>query len=269
MESLNALAATDGIVCDLDGVLYRGKSPIPGAAEVVDRLRNHGLRIVFATNNATATVAGRLARMRALGVEASPDELITSAVVTAEYLVEEGWRGSTAFVIGKEGIRHALEEVGIRLVDGSAARPDLVVVSGDDRFTYEAMGIAASAVRNGAHFVASNDDATFPAPEGLLPGAGAIVASIVIASGRAPVVIGKPHRPMMEAARRRLEGCRLIAVVGDQPATDLAGAREMGWATVLVLSGVTDAEAAQALDPTPDAVFPTIVEFGELILGRG
>lgn len=270
MGSLSALEGVDGIVCDLDGVLYRGSQPIPGAAGTIDRLRDHGIRIVFVTNNATATIDERLTRMQALGVRATRDELITSAVVTAEHLVAEGWKGSTAFVIGKDGVRRALEEAGINLVTGAdGVRPDLVVVSGDDAFTYGAMRTAARAVRAGAYFVATNDDATFPAPDGLWPGAGAIIAGIVVASGRTPVVIGKPHRPMMEVAARRLGGCKRIAVVGDQPATDLAGARAMGWATVLVLSGVTSSEEAVALDPRPDAVLPGIVELGDILLGKG
>ena len=270
MESPKALAGIDGLVCDLDGVLYRGDQPIPGATETVDRLRSDGIRVAFVTNNAAETIDQRLASMQALGISAIPDELVTSAVVTAEYLVDEGWKGSTAFMIGKDGLRHALEEAGIRITGGGDGhRPDLVVVASDDRFTFDAMSAAATFVREGAHFVAANDDATYPAPDGLLPGAGAIVASIVIASGRSPIVIGKPHRPMMEAAARRLEGCRRIAVVGDQPATDLAGAREMGWATVLVLSGVTDAEEASSLDPPPDVVVPSILELGDLLLPKG
>lgn len=268
MEIPKALAGIDGLICDLDGVLYRGEQPIPGAAETVDRLRRGGIRVAFVTNNAAETVEQRLVSMQALGIHATPEELITSAVVTAEYLAAEGWKDSAAFMIGKDGLRHALAGAGIRITDGSDAhRPDLVVVASDDRFTFDAMSAAATFVREGAHFVAANDDATYPAPDGLLPGAGAIVASIVTASGRTPVVIGKPHRPMMEAAARRLEGCRRIAVVGDQPATDLAGGREMGWATVLVLSGVTDAEEAASLGPSPDLVVPSIVELGDLLLG--
>ena len=266
MGSVSALAGVDGIVCDLDGVLYRGSQPVPGAAETVDRIRKNGIQVVFVTNNASATVEERLAHMSALGVHATPDELITSAVVTAEHLVAEGWKGSTALMVGMDGLRRALEDADIRLVDGSdGTQPDLVVVASDPRFTYDDMSFAATAVRGGAHFVAANDDATFPAPDGLLPGAGAIVASIAVASGRQPVVIGKPHRPMMEAAARRLDGCRRIAVVGDQPATDLVGARAMGWATVLVLSGVTSAEEAAALDPPPDLLIPSIVELEGLL----
>jgi len=251
----------DGLVIDLDGVVSRGDRPIEGAAAAVDTLRENGIRLLFATNNATATVDQRLEKLRALGLEVAADELLTSAVVTAESLAARGLAGTAAFVIGKDGIRHALGEVGIEVVDGEAGDAvRLVVVSGDDGFDYRAMRTASTAVRNGATFVATNDDATFPTSRGLVPGAGAIVASIVTASGRRPEIMGKPHRPMMEAAAQRLEGCRAIGVIGDQPATDLAGAHEMGWKAILVLSGVTSATAAARVTPKPDLVVDTIVD---------
>ena len=253
----------DGLVIDLDGVVSRGDTPIPGAAEAVRRFREQGFAVVFATNNATATVSQRLESLRSLGLDVSAQELVTSAVVTAEELTRRGFAGRSAFVIGKEGIRSALSDAGIALLDAAAGETaELVVVSGDDRFDYDAMRVASTAVRNGAFFVATNDDATFPRRDGLVPGAGAILASVVTASGRSPSVMGKPHRPMMEAAARRLQGCHRIGVIGDQPATDLAGAAEMGWATILVLSGVTSRDGAGALSPKPDLVVDTISDIG-------
>lgn len=254
----------DGLVIDLDGVVSRGKRPIPGAAEAVQRFREEGVALVFATNNATATVPRRLERLRSVGLEVAPEELVTSAVVTAEELIKRGFAGRSAFLIGKDGIRTALSDAGIVLLGSdSGETAELVVVSGDDRFDYDAMRVASTAVRNGAFFVATNDDATFPNNDGLVPGAGAIVSSIVIASGRSPLVMGKPHRPMMEAAARRLDGCERIAVIGDQPATDLAGAVEMGWASILVLSGVTSRDAAGSVSPKPDLVVDTIADIGD------
>ena len=269
MTTTDGIVRVDGIVCDLDGVLYRGSQRIPGAAEAVLTLRAAGIKILFVTNNATATVERRLEIMRDNGVEASPDELLTSAMVTAEHLVRRGRGGASVFVIGRDGIREALVGAGMKLVEGDEAqRADIVVVSGDDRFTYDAMRTAAIAVRAGAYFVASNDDPTFPAREGLWPGAGAILASIVTASGRTPEVLGKPHRPMMEAAAERLTACARIAVVGDQPDTDLAAAERMGWLGILVLTGVTSADDVERVFPRPDAVFPSIVELAELLARR-
>lgn len=267
MTPPDVLAGVDGLVCDLDGVVYRGSQPVPGAADAIDRLRRAGIKLLFVTNNATASVERRLAIMRERGIEATPDELVTSAVVTAEYLVRAGLAGATVFVIGRDGIRDALEGVGMRIVDDDdeGRRADVVVVSGDDRFTYDAMRTAAIAVRAGARFVASNDDATFPAHDGLWPGAGAILSSIVTAAGKTPEILGKPHAPMMEAAAQRLVGCKRIALVGDQPDTDLAAATRMGWPGILVLTGVTSVEEASRLVPTPDVVLPSIVEVAEVL----
>lgn len=258
----------DGLVCDLDGVLYRGSEPVAGSAQAVARLRDAGVKVVFATNNATRTVEQYVERLRAAAVDAEPDEVVTSAVVTAEEVAGRGWADGTAFVIGGAGIRAALTGIGMELVDGDEGRrADMVVVSGAPDFGYEAMRTAALAVRAGARFVATNDDHTFPAADGLWPGAGALLAGIEVASGRTAEVMGKPYRPMMEAAGRRLAGRTRIAVVGDQPATDLAGARLMGWATVLVLSGVTDEAAALVLEPVPDLVVPSLLDLCDLVLG--
>ena len=249
----------DGIVCDLDGVLYRGPEPIEGAAEKIAELRAQGVRFVFATNNATATVNAYVARLAAFNVEASPGEVLTSAVVTAEAIVERGWHGSTAFVIGLDGIREELTRAGVQIVDGPSGRDaDIVIVSGDWTFDYDKLRTATHALRAGAHFLATNDDLTYPAPDGLWPGAGSILAAAEASSGRTPEVFGKPYLPMMKAASKRLAGCANVAVVGDQPATDLAGGRLMGWTTVLVLSGVTSDPAE--VEPAPDLVLASLAD---------
>jgi 4-nitrophenyl phosphatase len=249
----------DGLVCDLDGVLYRGSERIAGAAEKVAELRAAGVRLVFATNNATATVQMYVERLAALGLQVSSEEVLTSAVVTGEKVRERGLEGATTFLLGLDGIREELTKAGVRFVEGKEARnAELVVTSGDPRFTYESLRTATFALRNGAEFLATNDDLTYPAPDGLWPGAGSILAAVQAASGRTAEVMGKPHKPMMEAAARRLEGCRRIAVVGDQPATDLAGGRAMGWITILVLTGVTSSD--DGLDPAPDVSLPSLAD---------
>lgn len=259
----------DGLVCDLDGVIYRGRQPVASSALAIAELRSAGVKVVFATNNATRTVEQYVERLREAGIEAAPEDVVTSAVVTAEEMAARGWSSGTAFLVGGAGIRVALEAVGIELVDGERGRrADAVVVSGTPDFTYDAMRTAAIAVRAGARFLATNDDPTFPAADGLWPGAGAVLAGIEVAAGRRAEVMGKPHRPMMVAAGRRLAGRTSIAVVGDQPSTDLAGARLMGWATVLVLSGVTDEAAASALDPPPDLVVPTLLGLCDAVVGH-
>lgn len=251
----------DGLVCDLDGVLYRGDEPVEGSARAIAALKERGVRVVFATNNSRSTVQSYVEKLARMDVDASPQEILTSAVVTAEVLALRGARGRRAAVVGGDGLRAALESAGIIVDDDPGAPADLVVVGWDPGFDYPAMRRASMAVRAGAALVATNDDAAFPAPGGRLwPGAGALLASIEVASGARAEVMGKPHRPMMEAAARRLAGARRIALVGDRPETDLAGAESMGWAAILVLSGVTTREQAAALDPQPDLVLDSLAD---------
>jgi HAD superfamily hydrolase (TIGR01450 family) len=256
-------AAFDGIVCDLDGVVYRGDQALPGAADAVTRLRSNGVRLLFCTNNSYPTVQSYVAKLGGFGIDVSPDDLLTSATVAAELLAGETFGGRPAFVVGGPGLRAALESVGMKLLGvDEAAGAEVVVVGIDPEFDYRAMEAAARAVRAGARFVATNDDATYPVAEGFRPGAGAILASIEVASGVAAEVMGKPHAPMMEAAARRLAGCERIAIVGDRPETDLAGGRSRGWTTVLVLTGVTSPADVENVEPKPDLVLASLADLG-------
>lgn len=244
----------DALVCDLDGVVYRGEVPVPGAAGAIERLRAAGVSILFATNNSHFTVAEYVAKLERAGVDAEGGEILTSAVVTGDVLKARGVSGASALVVGGPGIREALTDAGLRIAGEEETGADVVVVGWDPSFTYERMRRAATAVRAGALFVATNADATFPAPEGLWPGAGSILASIETASGRSAEVMGKPHDPMMSVAAERLAGAARIAVVGDRPDSDLAGGRARGWTTILVLTGVTAPAEAAAVEPRPDYV---------------
>jgi len=251
----------DALVCDLDGVIYRGARAIPGAVEAIDRLRGRGIKILFCTNNSNSTIQQYMGKLQGLGLDVSEDEVLTSAKVTAGVLQARGFAGKTAIVVGGAGLREALGEVCISVKDDPQVTvADVVVVGFDLGFTYEAMRRAAVAVRRGAALVATNDDASFPAEEELWPGAGAILSSIETACGVRAEVMGKPHPPMMEAAARRLEGSRAIAVVGDRPDTDLAGGLARGWRTILVLSGVTTTAQAERLENVPDLVIGSIAD---------
>ena len=248
-------------MCDLDGVVYRGDQPIPGAVEALEEMRRSGISICFCTNNSAATVSQNVTKLTGLGLTVTADRVLTSAVVTGEELERRGCAGKSAIVVGGDGIVEALTGVGITIVeDPGADEADLVVVGLETGFDYAAMKRAANAARAGADLIATNDDVTFPAPDGLWPGAGAILASIEAASGRTAEVMGKPHDPMMDAAARRLEGAEPIAVVGDRPETDLAGGRARGWTTILVLTGVTDESAAQEIEPPPDAILESLAD---------
>ncbi|MGH2685426.1 MAG: HAD-IIA family hydrolase, partial [Actinomycetota bacterium] len=228
-----------GILLDLDGVLYRGDDPVPPAAETVEELRGRGRRLVFVTNNSARTpdqVADRLSRM---GISATADEVVTSAQATADLLrrtSSDGIDGASAYVIGRHGIRDALAGMGIRLVDGDAGRATYVVIGWDADVSYESLRRATLQVRAGARLVATNADASYPAPNGeLWPGAGAILAAVETASGTRATVAGKPYRPLFDTAMERL-GTRDVLMVGDRIETDVLGAVDAGIEAALVLS---------------------------------
>lgn len=249
------------LVCDMDGVLYRGDSVIGGAPEALDRLRSAGLKILFCTNNSRATVDDYVEKLSRMGFAVDRDEIVTSAIVTAEELRSRDMGGASAYVVGGPGIRTAMSEAGYTLCDGEEGESsDVVVVGWDETFTWDKMRIAATAVRRGAAFIATNDDATFPADGGLWPGAGSILASIERASGRRAEVMGKPNPPMLASLRRHLGDIDNVAMVGDRPDTDLEGARRLGWMTILVLSGVTSAEEARSVEPAPDLTVSSLAD---------
>jgi phosphoglycolate/pyridoxal phosphate phosphatase family enzyme len=253
--------AMDGLLCDLDGVVYRGDVPVPGAVAALSRLRARGTAIVLCTNNSTATTSEYVAKLAHMGLEVSEGEILTSATVTAEVLAMRGMAGGAALVIGERGLRESIARVGLKSTAEHDDLADVVVVGLDRSFDYAAMRRAQRALEQGAAFVATNDDATLPVADGgAWPGAGAILASLEVASGRRAEVMGKPNAPMMDAAERRLRGARDIVVVGDRPETDLRGGALKGWRTVLVLSGVTSPDQAAKLDPAPDAVIESLAE---------
>lgn len=232
--------AYDAFILDLDGVLFRGDEVIAAATPTVDALRAAGKRVVFLTNNSARTPEQVVAKLARLGIEASPDEIVTSAEATAELLVAESERDRrSAYVIGQDGVRTALASAGFELVDGDAGSSDFVIVGWDGDVTYEALRRATVLVRGGARLVATNADASYPAPGGEeWPGAGAILAAIETASGTSATVVGKPHRPVFDTAVARV-GSRNALMVGDRVETDIAGAVSAGLHAALVLSGVS------------------------------
>jgi 4-nitrophenyl phosphatase len=260
------LKGLEGLVCDLDGVMYRGSEPIPGSPEAIGRLRDLGVGVVFCTNNANPTIARYIEKLTSMGVEVAADHLVTSAVVLAEVLSGENAAGKRAIMVGGDGLREALRSIDVEVDDDPASRSaDYVVVGFDPGFTYDAMKRASFAVQAGAELIAANVDASFPASDGLWPGAGAIVASIEVASGGRARVMGKPHEPMMRVARRHLGEASRIGIVGDRPNTDLEGGRVMGWATILVLSGVTTRDEIDGVEPKPDIVLDRLADLPELL----
>ncbi len=229
-------------VFDLDGVVWLVDEPIPGAAAAVGRVRAAGERVAFVTNNSFVPRAEVARKLAGFGIEPG-DDVITSAMAAAT-LVEPG---ETVLVCAGPGARAELEARGARVVDDGPA--DAVVVGFHRSFDYERMRIAATAVRLGARLIATNDDATYPTPDGVIPGGGAILASIVTATGVNPIVAGKPYAPMVELVRARLGPVGVA--VGDRADTDGRFARALGYEFALVLSGVTRS-GDLPVDPNPD-----------------
>jgi HAD superfamily hydrolase (TIGR01450 family) len=237
-------------VLDLDGVVWLSDEPIAGAAEAVARLRERGERVLFATNNSSVRLADQEVKLERFGIPARGD-VVTSAMAAAR-LVEPGER---ALVAGGPGIVEALEARGATPVrEGDA---DAVVVGFHRDFDYEGLRIAVRALQRGARLIATNDDATYPTPDGPIPGGGAIVAAVAYASGVRPVVAGKPHEPM--AALIRAIGGPTGTMVGDRPETDGAFAQALGYAFALVLTGVTK-RSDLPVEPAPDEVAASLAE---------
>ena len=256
------------VIFDLDGVVYRGAEAIPGAVDLVAWLHRCGVGVRFATNNSMVAREGYVERLSAMGIQASADEIVTSSSATVEHLHRHAPEVRRVMAIGAEGLRDELEAAGFETTmagDVSAAVPggaleesyDALIVGLDPAFDYGRLASGMSAVAAGARLIATNADARYPTPAGFLPGAGSIVASLTVATGVTPEVIGKPEPAMFRAI---IEAAGIPAtetvVVGDNPASDIVGARRAGCASILVLTGVADATDAASLveDAAPHAV---------------
>jgi 4-nitrophenyl phosphatase len=256
------------VIFDLDGVVYRGTDPVPGAPELVDFLHRSGVAVRFATNNSMATRSAYVDRLGAMGVRVTEDEIVTSTSATVEHLRLHAPEVRAVLVIGADGMEAELRDAGLEVTMADAAvadRPggplerayDAVVVGLDPAVDYARLSAAMAAVDGGARLIATNADARYPTPAGFLPGAGSIVSAVATATGVAPEVIGKPAPAMFTAI---LEAARVPSaasvVVGDNPDADIAGAHAAGCAAILVLTGVADAASATMLDGDrmPDAV---------------
>jgi glycerol 3-phosphatase-2 len=248
----------DAILLDLDGVLYRWPEPIAGAAEAVVRLRDADKRLAFVTNNASPTPGQVVERLASVGVDAHEDEVVTSALATAAMLAEQGVQ--RVFVIGEDGLLQALADVGI-VVSGDGSDPvDAIVVGFDRGADYTKLKDASVLIARGARLVASNADASFPAPGGeVWPGAGALVAAIETTTGVRAEVVGKPEAPLLERALATADGGRPL-VVGDRLDTDIAGAARLAWDSALVLTGVSTRADVERSPWTPTMIVDSLAD---------
>lgn len=248
------------VLCDLDGVVWLARHPLPGAPEAIASIRAAGHRVVFVTNNSAERVAEQEASLQRIGIPAVGD-VVTSAVAAAALVAP----GERVLVVGGPGVVEALQVRGATVVEDGAA--DVVMVGFDRGFDYDRLTRAATAVIHGARLIGTNDDPTYPTADGPIPGGGSILAAVVAASGRAPTVAGKPHPPMAAAVRAALgvDDLTGAVMVGDRPSTDGAFARLLGCRFVLVQSAVT--ESPDLGGPTPDDVYPDLAAVAAALCG--
>jgi HAD superfamily hydrolase (TIGR01450 family) len=230
------------VLCDLDGVVWLAHRALPGSPEAIDALRASGRRVLFVTNNSASRIGEQEAALAAAGIPAVGD--VVSSAQAAATLVAPG---SVVMVGGGAGIFEALEAVGARAVDTSyTAHVDAVVVGLFRDIDYPKLTALSRAVRDGATFIATNDDATYPTPAGPVPGGGAIVAAVATASGVSPIITGKPFEPMASVVRERCGpgfSAAATVMVGDRWSTDGAFAVRLGCAYAQVRSGVLAPDA--------------------------
>lgn len=248
----------DGFLIDLDGVVWIGSEPVPGSPEALRRLLEAGKRIVFVTNNPGKRPEAYAERLGELGVEVGAEQIVTAGIVAAR-LAGEAANGGTAFVIGAPALKEMVAARGATLLEGEEAwAADVVVVSGHRGFDYGELLAAKRALDGGAALFATSHDPTMPYPGGELPGTGAVLAAVETASDRRAEIAGKPERHLFEMAREALGECESVAMVGDRVSSDIEGGRRAGLATILVLSGTTSREGAEAADPPPDHVLENL-----------
>lgn len=232
-------------ILDCDGVVWLSDRPIPGSPDAIGRLKAAGERVLFITNHSGFAVGDLVDKLKGMGIDAGADDIVTSAMAAATLLDP----GSSALVFAGAGVREALELRRVEMVDKGPA--DAVVV-GFTEFDFADLTAAFRAVHGGARLIGTNDDPTYPMPDGPIPGGGAILASVATAAGVRPVVAGKPYEPMAKLVVERLGGAMpsSAVMVGDRSSTDGRMAERLGVPFALVLSGITSS-AETAVEPVP------------------
>jgi len=247
-EPATLQAAHDALLVDLDGVVHLGPEPVAGAGEALAAARAEGLRIAFVTNNASRAPEQVAAALREVGVQSAVEEVLTSSTATAALLARRLAPGSRVLVVGGDGLREPLLAHGLEPVASAEDSPVAVVQGWSPDLTWALLAEGAVAVRRGCPWIATNRDATLPSPRGALPGNGAMVAAVAMATGVEPEVVGKPGRALFDAAVDRT-GAKRALVIGDRLDTDIAGANAAGLPSLLVLTGVSSADDLLAAPP--------------------
>ena len=253
------------LILDMDGVIWRADAPIGDLPKTFARIRERGLKFVFATNNGTKTPEEYRQKLSSLGVEVESAQVVTSALAVAHMLSRKYPRGTKIFMIGGPGVREALEEKGFELLSTENAPEAQAFVMGIDRsINFDKVSEATLLVRAGIPFYATNTDRTFPTPRGEIPGAGSWLSIITSATGIQPIVAGKPLPFMMELSLEKLGTTKEeTLIVGDRLETDIASGQAVGCPTAAMLSGVSTRAEAEAWSPKPDIIAESLAELVE------
>jgi 4-nitrophenyl phosphatase len=247
-----------GVIIDMDGVLWRGETVLPGMPDLFAFLRETHIPFVLATNNSGRHPEQYIEKLAGMGVEdITEEQIVTAGTATADYLREQYPEGTRLYVIGHDGLRRVLREAGFVLADSDV---EAVVVGIDFEFNYALARHATLLIRQeGAAFIGTNPDVTFPSPDGLVPGAGSIIAMIEAAVEVEPTIIGKPAEGMFRVALERLGSDPSdTLMIGDRINTDIEGAQKQGIQTALLLTGVTTRDEAESHPQPPDAIYETL-----------
>ena len=250
----------DGIknyLMDMDGVILRGTTLIPGAAEFVEHLHAQDLPFLIHTNNSLYTPRDLQVRLSYMGLHVQPEAIFTSALATAQFLHDQR-PGGRAYAIGESGLTTALHDIGYVLTD---QEPEYVVLGETTAYSFERITRAIRFVTAGARFIATNPDAMGPGEGGIVPATGSVAALISAATGVKPYFVGKPNPLMMRTALRTLNAHSENSVmIGDRLDTDIIAGTESGLRTILVLTGVTTREEVERYPYRPTWVRESIAE---------
>jgi HAD superfamily hydrolase (TIGR01457 family) len=254
----------DGVLADLDGVVYAGPHAIEGATDALERLAGEGKSLAYVTNNASRSSEQVAAHLRDLGAPATADQVFGSAQAGAELLAGQVPAGSTVLVVGSDTLADAVRAQGLSVVGSAEDRPDAVIQGFAPTIGWKDLAEAAYAVAAGATWVATNTDLSIPQERGIAPGNGTLVAAVAAATGKSPSIAGKPGAALFETAARH-SGVDRALVVGDRLDTDILGGNRAGMATALVLTGVDTVRTALAADVAerPDYLIGSLADLYE------
>ena len=254
---LAQLRSAAGWIFDMDGVLYRGAETLPGVQPLFDELDYRGVPYMLATNNSMATPAMYVDRLAGMGIVATEDAILTSAMATGQFVQDHIGPNARLHVLGMPSLTEQLQShEGFRFVDPDDETPDAVVVGLDRDVTYDKLRKAHKGIQAGATFIATNADVTLPTEQGLVPGCGALIAALAASTGRRPVIIGKPEIHLLDAALAAMGvSANQCVMVGDRLDTDIVAGHASGMLTVMVLTGVSRREEIAIVAVKPDLVF--------------